>query len=246
MNGYRQNIERAKIAVIMLATLFAVIASSIIARFWQLGVIADYQLGAADIAQLQLTDNVVRILALAYIVVFILSATFFIRWFRRAYYNIICLRPEDGYYTEGWAAGAWFVPFMNLIRPYRIMQELWQGTLKLINGNSDIEYPSNLLRAWWITWLLYNFVRAGSSWLTMMRKTIDSIKLFLALDIIGYSIGLLSLICIILIVRKYAELEKRVEEAISLPQDSIFALNTNIANYQTDNYGNEIPKNHTE
>ncbi len=242
MNGYRHNGERARIAIILFVTLFATMVAAIATQLWQLSIVVAYDNGTADSAQLTLSDSVVRIPAIAYTIIFILCTIYFIRWFRRAYNNYIQLNPGAASFTEGWAAGAWFVPFTNLVRPYRIMQELWHGTLKLLSGNGAGDYPSTLIGAWWLTWLLYNFVSSTGNRLKMYMTTIDSIKTAILVEVVGDIIGLVSLIFIILLVRSYAELEKRVEEAISLPQDSIFALNTNVAYYQS---GQPLNENHT-
>ncbi len=233
MNGYRQNGERARIIIILFITLFVIMVASLATQLWQYSVIVAFDNGTTDNSQLTFSDTVVRIPAIAYSIIFILCTIYFIRWFRRAYYNYIQLNLGAASFTEGWAAGAWFVPFTNLVRPYRIMQELWHGTLKLLSGNSTGDYPSTLIGAWWLTWILYNFVSSAGNRLRMYMTTIDSIKTAILVDVVGDIIGLVSLIFIILLVRSYAELEKRLEEAISLPQDSIFALNTNTAYYQS-------------
>ena len=246
MNGYRHNGERARIVVILFVTLFATMLASIATQLWQYSVIVAYDNGTTDNAQLTLSDNVVRIPAIVDSIIFILCSIYFIRWFRRAYYNYIQLNPGAASFTEGWAAGAWFVPFTNLVRPYRIMQELWHGTLKLLSGNGNGDYPSTLIGAWWLTWILYNFISSAGNRLRMYMTTIDSIKTAILVEVVGDIIGLVSLLFIILLVRSYAELEKRLEEAISLPQDSIFALNTNVAYYHSGQSAIENQSGHTE
>lgn len=75
-----------------------------------------------------------------------------IMWLRRAYYNLHQLptiRPE---FSEGWAAGAWFVPFLNLVRPYSIMREVWQDTQKAAWGR--IVEPATILGWWWAAFVI--------------------------------------------------------------------------------------------
>lgn len=55
------------------------------------------------------------------VIIYIISGITFIMWFRRAYYNLkICIKITK--YSDGWAAGAWFVPFLNLFRPISIYE----------------------------------------------------------------------------------------------------------------------------
>ena len=75
-----------------------------------------------------------------------------IRWLRRAYYNLHQLPGINPEYTDGWAAGAWFVPFLNLSRPYKIMREVWEDTQRAALG--QVVEPTTLLGWWWAAWLV--------------------------------------------------------------------------------------------
>jgi hypothetical protein len=79
------------------------------------------------------------------LVVWIGCAVFFIRWLHRAYVNA---GPLGGYrrYDTGWAIGAWFVPFLNLVRPLRIVNDVWRASTR----GAD---PHPIVIWWWITFL---------------------------------------------------------------------------------------------
>jgi hypothetical protein len=51
--------------------------------------------------------------------------------------------------TPGWAVGWWFVPFANLVMPYRAMRELERRSTR--SGQSRSSGP--LLPWWWVAWL---------------------------------------------------------------------------------------------
>jgi hypothetical protein len=92
------------------------------------------------------------LLSFSYILLVIASYTTLIMWLRRAYYNLHQLpniRPE---YSDGWAAGAWFVPFINFWRPYTIMREVWQDTQRAATGR--IAVPTTILGWWWAAFVL--------------------------------------------------------------------------------------------
>ncbi|RZK31289.1 MAG: DUF4328 domain-containing protein [Hymenobacter sp.] len=92
------------------------------------------------------------LLGISYFIFLVLSYIWLIMWLRRAYYNLHQLpniRPE---YSDGWAAGAWFVPFLNFVRPYTIMKEVWQDTQRAAWGR--IVAPSTVLGWWWATFIL--------------------------------------------------------------------------------------------
>jgi len=70
------------------------------------------------------------ILCTIYFIFYSISVITFIMWFRRAYFNLH-QKVNHLSYSEGWAAGSWFVPIINLYRPYQIMKEIYIETKKL-------------------------------------------------------------------------------------------------------------------
>lgn len=79
----------------------------------------------------------------------------FVLWFRRAYFNLH-QKLKTLEFGEGWAAGSWFVPFVNLVRPYKIMKELFTESsfwlkMKGVEGSKSQE---QLILPWWILWIL--------------------------------------------------------------------------------------------
>ena len=53
---------------------------------------------------------------------------FLIAWTSRLYRNLSALGVGPLRYTEGWAIGAWFIPFFNLVRPKQILDDIWRGS----------------------------------------------------------------------------------------------------------------------
>lgn len=76
-------------------------------------------------------------------------------WLRRAYFNIQTAYPNRTEFTDGWTIGAWFVPFLNLVRPYEIVKEVWQKTFGLLHGDKKDETAK--IGWWWATFLIANF-----------------------------------------------------------------------------------------
>tara|TARA_B100001758_G_scaffold105202_1_gene90076 strand:+ start:95 stop:754 length:660 start_codon:yes stop_codon:yes gene_type:complete len=95
-------------------------------------------------------DIVLGITGIIYLVVFIICTVRFIKWFRRAYFNIEAagLNIDN---SESTAAWAWFVPIYNLFAPYQIMKEIWVKTQKTYTEN--IKPINNLIILWWVTWI---------------------------------------------------------------------------------------------
>lgn len=79
------------------------------------------------------------------------AAICFIVWFFNAYKNLeiagVPLR-----YTRGWAIGAWFVPFLSLVRPKQIADDVWRGSnAGAADAARDVRVTPTL--HWW--WGLY-------------------------------------------------------------------------------------------
>jgi hypothetical protein len=72
----------------------------------------------------------------------------FLRWFHRAYSNIEALDLLTLRHGRGWAIGCWFVPFMNLVRPFRIAEEIAMGSQVV----QDIR---SLVMTWWVLFCIW-------------------------------------------------------------------------------------------
>ena len=90
----------------------------------------------------------------------VVAAFIFIRWFHRAYRNLIALGAGELRFTPGWAIGGWFVPILNLWRPKQIANDVWRG--------SDPTYETGFLvwrhrgapavfAVWWGLFLVANW-----------------------------------------------------------------------------------------
>lgn len=100
-----------------------------------------------------------QIIAVIYMIVFYISGFTFIQWFRRAYYNLNIRKKCQ--YTEGWAAGAWIVPIISLYRPYQIMKEMWEGSIKNLKSRTDQfigKESAVFIGIWWVLWIVLNYI----------------------------------------------------------------------------------------
>jgi hypothetical protein len=92
------------------------------------------------------------LLGVMYLVMLIASYVYLIMWLRRAYYNLHQVPGIHPEYSDGWAAGAWFVPFLNFVRPYTIMREVWRDTQRAAWGR--IVEPGTVLGWWWAAFII--------------------------------------------------------------------------------------------
>lgn len=52
----------------------------------------------------------------------------FFKWFYRSNLNVHGFGVQGMRFKPGWTIGWYFVPFLNLVRPYQAMREVWQGS----------------------------------------------------------------------------------------------------------------------
>ncbi len=225
MDSILPNHDRARWAI----TIFYLHLLSVLAfagtSWWQAGLIEASDL---DMETASLSDLVVGISAMAYLGSLIATVVVFILWFRRAYANLHRLESPTSIlsYQEGWAAGAWFVPFINLVRPYTIMKELWNETQDNIAGKVEREglQSSAIIGWWWAAWLLYNFVsqvarRVGND------TDVEGIVQGLRSNTIGLVFALPAGILAILIIKKISAFEQELydQERTNDPSEHLLA-----------------------
>jgi hypothetical protein len=153
----RPNNERSKAAVIIIAIVICTDILILFSNFLQLNLLSSV-LAGRYIANSEFVQNDLRqlIITIVHLIAYIISGILFIMWFRRAYFN---LHTKLKYlnFSEGWAAGAWFVPFVNLGRPYRIMKELYTETKTLIQDENPLvaqDLKHSYVVVWWTLWLV--------------------------------------------------------------------------------------------
>ena len=119
----KPNKDRSNRLIIVLWIYTSLEILTSISDIFQYFLLKRIETGNFEIGEVNANDTRQTILAFVMILMYVLAATVFIQWFRRAYYNLHQLKTNLAH-SEGWAAGAWFVPIMNLGRPYMIMKEM--------------------------------------------------------------------------------------------------------------------------
>ena len=102
------------------------------------------------------------IVGLVSLVVLILAVVFYMMWQHRAVSNANAL---GGHTTDspGWSVGWWFIPVMHMIRPHRVLTELWDASAGVggVAPNPERATESNpggtvykLWLTWWVLFLI--------------------------------------------------------------------------------------------
>lgn len=80
-------------------------------------------------------------------------------WAYRANKNAHALGAKNMEFTPGWMVGWYFIPFMNLFRPYQAIKETYQASDPESDAYSWKQSPTPVLfGVWWAMWLISNFL----------------------------------------------------------------------------------------
>jgi len=214
----RDNSQRAKNAIALFWVLFGITVIAIVSTFMERSLLQKAATGNITIDEATANDTRQRIIKIIELIVRIVVIVYLIMWLRRAYFNLHSLRCYPRY-SEGWAAGAWFVPFLNLVRPYEIMKEVWDLTQE--RAQKGTENPaiesSTIVGFWWFLWLATNVVGSIYSWAFIKGE--PTIPNLISHDTAALIIGatdLVNLFLIITIIKKISGFEEKLKDVIAV------------------------------
>lgn len=141
----------------------------------------------SSIASDELTGASLRLMIVGLLQVCVAIATVvaFCMWIHRAYRNLPALGATGLSYSPRWAVGYFFIPILNLFRPYQASKEIWQASDPVHTdlpwhrdatgartGTAWKHAPvSALLGVWWGLWLISNFIDRASARLATKADT---------------------------------------------------------------------------
>lgn len=93
-----------------------------------------------DLIALALNNSQIALLQLA---AYLISGVFFLIWIYRVHRNLPALGVRRPRFSPRWAVGWFFVPILNLFRPYDVVRELWKESNPDVGKVSRIPRSSN-------------------------------------------------------------------------------------------------------
>lgn len=136
---------------------------SILSNLLELQLLFDFQSGdysSAEIAAADVSDQRQAAIGLLSSAIFVVSGFLILKWVYRANSNARRLGATHLRFTPGWAVGWYFIPLLNLVRPYQAMKEIWRASSNPVNWKT--EPVSSLLRWWWFFWIVFSFLGIAS------------------------------------------------------------------------------------
>jgi hypothetical protein len=131
------------------------------------------------------------------------TAIVWLTWLRGAYQNLRSVGTRRSRFSKAWAVAYWFLPFINVVRAYQVMKDLW---LRSDSGNDRDAYDTlpapDLLRGWWGTSLAWGGLGLVVGVLAHEARTPQDLTNLTDLGIVVNAIGVIASVLAIRVVRK--------------------------------------------
>ncbi len=143
-----QYILYAYIIIVGIWIVFGVMEYSLLLDF-QNGIYTSEELimAAAD-----KNDQRQNIISGLYLIIFLISAILIMRWTYVANYNVHQLGAQNMKFSPRWSIGYYFIPILNLWKPYQAMKEIWKTSKSPLSWESAT--ASSVLSLWWLLWII--------------------------------------------------------------------------------------------
>lgn len=161
--GYRSAHTRALVVIGLLGVGAALYFCSLVVNVLQvtgvLGVEAVLGEGGEGVS---LAELLIGGLLLLRAPVYIATIVAWLLWQHRAHSNLRPLGAGWLEFSPGWAVGYFFIPFVNLVRPYQVVRELWRESQPADAGGGiaglsfTVATGAPLVGWWWGFWLASN------------------------------------------------------------------------------------------
>ena len=212
--AYASAHNRARIVTVLLTasavlSLGSILLSALQFLFPQLA-LAEEEINAPELIVFGLLILGVGLIQIG---VYIATIVVFLMWLYRSYENLPSFGAHKNsiQYSSGWAMGSFFIPFVNLIIPYRAVKELWTKSVPNRLEMFSEPGPPGFFPMWWAAWLLSNFANNAYmrlAWNQQLNPEVD-----LALGVLTGMLDIVSAVLAIMVVRA---IDKQQEESASL------------------------------
>ena len=175
-------------------------------------------------AEAAASDSSQRLIGYLQLGVYAGTSVAFLTWFHRVHRNLVSLGNRRLKYRSGWTVGGFFVPFLNLVRPWKVMREVWHGSdpsgLERDMAPTDPPARNHLgtpdaVGWWWALFVISGFV--GRAILIAARapnQTLVDLQAFTWLNVAADGLDLVSCLVAIHLVSRITVWQARRRDAM--------------------------------
>ena len=212
---YASGRVRALITILLLAAGAAAGVLSIIVNVALAGMLREAgDLGAPYEIGESLTELLYVGIALLQLFLFIATVVAFLMWLHRAYRNLQALGAAGLDTTPGWAVGYFFIPIVNLFKPYQVVKEVWREsapgaeTGASFGGDYSRSGTPALVGWWWAFWIIANIAGRVSDRATTTAESIEGMLLASWASIASDALFIIAAVLAILVVKRIDDMQE--------------------------------------
>lgn len=153
-------------------------------------------------------DSRQQLIGVSYLIVFILTGIFFLKWIHRANLNARGFGAANMEFTPGWSVGWYFIPVMSLFKPFQAMKEIWQVSQNPKAWQSV--HPSPLLGCWWGLWITSNILGQVVFRMSSNASTIEQLERSTTVSIIASIVGIPLCLVAMKLIKSITAMQERV------------------------------------
>lgn len=164
---YRPLMPPARILFVLFAATLALTVVALLSGWAELSLLSRIVEDPSSVgaAEADASDQRQALIALLQLLLYLGTGIAFLVWFRRAYRNLPALGAEALRFSSGWAVGAWFVPFLNLVRPKQLADDIWRASDPALPSQPGVTWKQQRvpspLHWWWALFLASNLLQAA-------------------------------------------------------------------------------------
>jgi hypothetical protein len=161
LSRYQSAHPRARWVVALLAATIVIDVVAVGSGLAEVGLVSRAMNGAF-ITEAEATANDARqgLIGIVQMLLFVGTVVAFLVWLHRSHRNLQALHARYLRFSPGWAVGYFFIPILNLFRPYQAVKETWKASdpTALQPTAWQGSRGSSVLRWWWAFWLIMNWL----------------------------------------------------------------------------------------
>ena len=198
--------SRAQWVSILLALVVALDIVAVVSDYMQIQLF-NRALAGETITLAEATANDSRQAAIGgiYLVLFIITAILFLMWIHRAHRNLPSFRIEGLQYSPRWAVGGFFVPFLNLVRPFQVTKEIWKASDPTTDIADSVAWQSAptspIIISWWLLFLISGILGQIMLRLSLQAETLGELLTIGWLTLVTDAVDIPAAILAIMIIR---------------------------------------------
>lgn len=203
------NVTRARVAIAFLGIMIALDGFAAVLGFRQLGMLHSLTQGLfISESEIQAHDELYGLIGAFQSIAYFITAIAFVMWFFRARDNLPRLGAKHLKYGPGWTVGGWFVPFLNLIRPFQVASEIWRESTRVWarRAGDDPRRPGDALVGLW--WLLFLTMNALSMFALRITMDAEGISRLITATRIMVAAEVAAVLCAIAAIRMITRIQR--------------------------------------